>query len=45
VCVVKYELISTKIGRDVLEEKLNKTMHKVPTAPEICASTRLGNLK
>jgi len=43
--LVKYEPISVKISRHVLEETLNKTMQKVPTSPKICASTTWGNLK
>ena len=42
---VKYERISTKIGRHVVKETLNETMQKVPTSPIMCASTTLGNLK
>jgi len=42
---IKYDLISVKIGRHVPEKKLNKTMHKVPTSPEMRASTTLGNSK
>ena len=42
---VKYEPISIKIGRHVREQTFNKTVHKVPTSPEIRASTTLGNLK
>jgi len=40
---VKYEPISIKMDRHVLV--LNKTVHKVPTSPEIRSSTTLGNLK
>ena len=43
--LVKYEPISIKIGRHVLEETLNKIMQKLPTSHEISASTTLGNLK
>jgi len=43
--LVKYESLSTKIGRHVLEEITNKTVQKVPTSPIMCASTTLGNLK
>jgi len=43
--LVKYEPISTKIGRHVQEETLNKTIQKLPTLLKICASTTLGNLK
>ena len=42
---VKYEPISIKIGRIVLEETLNKTVPKMPTSPKVCACTTLGNLK
>jgi len=41
---VKYEPISTKIGRVVPEETLNKTMPKVPTSPKLCACITLGKL-
>ena len=34
--LVKYEPISTKIGRHVLEETLNTTVKKFPTSAEIC---------
>jgi len=40
--LIKYESISIKIGRHVLEETANKTVH---TAPVKCASTTLRNLK
>jgi len=33
------------IGRHVLEETFNKTVHKVHTSPKIRANTTLGNLK
>jgi len=45
---VKYEPTSIKIGRHVLEQTLNKTSAywpEVPTAPKMCASTTLGDLK
>jgi len=42
---VKYEPISIKITRIVLEETINKTVHKMPTSPKVCACTTLGNLK
>jgi len=42
---VKYEPISTKIGRTVLEQTLNKTVPKMPTSPKVCACTTLGKLK
>jgi len=42
---VKYEPISIKIVRIVLEETLNKTAPKMPTSPKVCACTTLGNLK
>jgi len=42
---VKYDPISTKIGRIVPEETLNETVPKLPTSPEVCACTTLGNLK
>jgi len=42
---VKYEPISIKIGRTVLEETLNETVPKLPTSPKACACTTLGNLK
>jgi len=29
----------------VLKQTLSKTVQKVPSSPEICASTTLGNLK
>ena len=32
-----------KTGKHVLEETFNKTVQKVPTSPNICASTTLGN--
>ena len=41
----KYEPISIKIGRIVLEETLNKTVPKMPISPKVCACTTLGNLK
>jgi len=43
--LVKYEPISVKISRHVLELTLNKAVHEVRTPPEICANTTLGNLK
>jgi len=43
--LVKYELISVKIGRHVIEGTLNKAVQKFFTSPEICASTILGKLK
>ena len=43
--LVKYESISIKIGRHVLEDTTNKTMQKVPTSPIMCASTTLRNLR
>ena len=42
---VKSEPISIKIGTTVPEETLNITKPKVPTSPEACACTTLGNLK
>jgi len=42
---VKYEPISIKIGRIVPKETLNETVPKLPTSPEVCACTTLGNLK
>jgi len=42
---VKYESISVKIGKIVLEETLNKTVPKMPTSPKVCTCTTLGNLK
>ena len=42
---VKYESISIKIGRHVLEETLNKIMQKLPISLKICASTTSENLK
>jgi len=42
---VKYEPISIKIGRIVPEEKLHKTVPRMPTSPKVCACITLGNLK
>jgi len=43
--LVKYESISIKNGRHVLEDTTNNTVQKVPTSLIMCASTTLGNLK
>jgi len=42
---LKYKLILIKIGRHVLEERLDKIMQKVPTSPKICANIILENMK
>ena len=39
---VKYEPVSIKIGRHVLKETFKKTVQKLPTSPNTCASTTLG---
>jgi len=41
--LVKYEPISIKIGRHVLNDTTNKSVQKVPTSLIMCASTTLGN--
>jgi len=38
---VRYKPISIKNGRHVMEETLNKTMHKVPTSPKMCCGITL----
>jgi len=43
--LVKYESISIKIGRHVLEDTTNKTVQKVSISPIMSASSTLGNLK
>jgi len=43
--LVKYELISIKISRHVLDETLNRAVQRLRTSPKICASTTLRNLK
>jgi len=42
---VKYEPILIKIGRRFPEYTLDKAVPKMPTSPNICACTTLGNLK
>ena len=42
---VKYEPITIKTVRTILEETLNKTVPKMPTSPKVCACTTLENLK
>jgi len=45
-CVVRIGTdFNKKIGRLVLKEALNKTVHKIPTSPKICASPTVENLK